>query len=73
MSEKMDRTNLFQGCLGQFLVSIKQPGLDIWKKSLLNDQYNLFFSNSKRTTRSYNRDLRVLAGSDNDCKKSKII
>ena len=43
ISEKIDRTVLFQGCHGQFLVSIKWPGLDIWKKSLLNDQYYLFF------------------------------
>ena len=41
--ENIDRTVLFQGCHGQFLVSIKQPGLDIWKKSILNDQYYLFF------------------------------
>jgi hypothetical protein len=26
---------------------MKRPGLDIWKKSLLNDQYYLFLSNSK--------------------------
>ena len=25
------------------LVSIKRPGLDVWKKSLLNNQYYLFF------------------------------
>ena len=46
MSEKKDRTVLFQGCHHQFLGSIKQPGLDIRKKSLLNDQcYS--FSNSR--------------------------
>ena len=27
----------------QFLGFIKRPGLDIWKKSLLNDQHYLFF------------------------------
>ena len=41
--KKIDPTVLFQGCHGQFLVSIKLPGLDIWKKSLLNDQYYIFF------------------------------
>ena len=34
---------LFHGCHGQFLVSNKRPELDIWKKSLLNDQHYLFF------------------------------
>ena len=43
ISENNDCTALFQGCHGQFLVSIKQPGLDIWKKSLLNNQYHLSF------------------------------
>ena len=43
IAEKNDRTLLFQGCHGHFLGSIKQPGLDIWKKSLLNNQYYLFF------------------------------
>ena len=43
ISEKIHHTVLFQGCHGQFLVSIKQPGLNIWKKSLLNDQYYLCF------------------------------
>jgi hypothetical protein len=38
-----DRTVIFQGRHSQFLVSIKRPGLDIWKKSLLNNQYYLFF------------------------------
>ena len=28
-------------------VSIKRPGPGIWKKSLLNDQYYVFFSNSR--------------------------
>ena len=37
----------FQGCHDQFLGSIKQPGLDIWKKSILNDQYHLILSNSR--------------------------
>ena len=41
--KKNDRTDLFQGCHGQFLGSIKQPGLDIWKKYLLNDQFYLCF------------------------------
>ena len=40
-------TVLFKSRHGQFLVSIKQPGLDIWKKSLSIDQY-YFFSNSRR-------------------------
>ena len=44
ISEKIDSTVAFQGCQGQFLVSIKQPGLGIWKKSLLDDQYYLFSS-----------------------------
>jgi len=43
ISEKFDCTVLFQGYHGQFLGSIKWPGLDIWKKCLLNDQYYLFF------------------------------
>ena len=46
ISEKIDHTVLFQGWQGQFFVSIKQPGRDICKKSLLNNQYYLFFSNS---------------------------
>ena len=50
ISEKNDCTVLFQGCQGQFLVSIKQPGLGIWKKSLLDDQYYLF-SNSRSLER----------------------
>ena len=50
ISEKIDRTLLFQGCHGQFLGSIKRPGLDIWKKSLLNDKYFLF-SNSRSLKR----------------------
>ena len=40
---KIDRAVLFQGRHGQFLVSIKRPDLDIWKKSLLNDNYYLLF------------------------------
>ena len=28
-------------------VSIKQPGLDIWKKYLLNDQYYFFFKKER--------------------------
>ena len=32
-------------------VSIKRPGLDIWKKSLLNARYYLFFSNSRSLER----------------------
>ena len=46
LRKKKYRTVLFQGHYGQFLVSIKRPGLDIWKKSLLNNQYYLF-SNSR--------------------------
>ena len=38
-------------------VSIERPGLDIWKKSLLIDQYYLFFEILE--ARSYNRDLKV--------------
>ena len=41
--KNINRTVLFQGCQGQFLVSIKPTGLDIWKKSLKNEQYYLFF------------------------------
>ena len=60
ISDKIDRTVLFQSCHCQFLGSIKQPGLDNWKKSLLNDQYYIFFKFYKpRTTRSYNRELKV--------------
>ena len=48
ISEKNDRTFLFQGCQCQFLVSNKRPGLDVWENSLLNDPYYLiFFSNSR--------------------------
>ena len=50
MSEKIDHTVLFQGCHCQFLGSIKQPGLDNWKKSLSNNQYYLF-SNSRNLER----------------------
>ena len=46
ISEKIDSIVYFQGCHSQFLVSVKQPGLDIWKKSQLNNQYYLF-SNSR--------------------------
>ena len=38
ISEKNDRTVLFQGHHSQILVSIKQPGLDIWKNSLAHNQ-----------------------------------
>ena len=37
VQKKINRTVLFQGCHGQFLVSIKQPRQDIWKKSLTLD------------------------------------
>ena len=40
ISAKVDHTILFIYVL---TVSINQPGLDILKKSLLNDQYYLFF------------------------------
>ena len=40
ISEKNDRTVLFTYLL---TVSIKRPGLDIWKKSLLNNPYYIFF------------------------------
>ena len=40
ISEKIDHTVLFTYML---TVSIKRPGLDIWKKSLLKDQYYFFF------------------------------
>ena len=43
ISEKFDRTVLFQSCHDQFLDSIKRLGLDIWINSLLNNQYYLFF------------------------------
>ena len=43
ISEKIDHTVLFQGPHSQFLVSIKRPGLDICKMSLLNNQYILSF------------------------------
>ena len=42
ISEKINRTVLFQGSHGQLLVSIKQPDLNIWKNSLLNNQYHFF-------------------------------
>ena len=45
--KKIDRTVLFQGCHSQFLGSIKRPDLDIWKKSLLNNQYYLFASSRR--------------------------
>ena len=46
--QEIDRTVLCQGHHGQFLVSVKQPGLDIWKKSLLNDQLQYYlFLNSR--------------------------
>ena len=48
--KKIDHTVLFQGRHGQFLVSIKQPGLDIWKKSQSHNQYYLF-SNSRSLER----------------------
>ena len=43
LRKKIYHTVLFQGCHCQFLGSIKQLGLDICKKSLLNDKYYLFF------------------------------
>ena len=42
ISEQIDRTVLFQDCHCQFSVSIKRPGLDIWKKSLLTTS-TIFF------------------------------
>ena len=57
--KKMYHTVLFQGCHGQFLVSIKRSGLNIWKKSQLNNQYYIFIKFQKpRMAKSYNRDLR---------------
>ena len=50
ISDKLDHTVLFQGYQGQFLGYNKWPGLDIWKKSLLNDQYYLL-SNPKSLER----------------------
>ena len=47
ISEKIDRTVLFQGCHGQFLVSIKRSGLDIWKKISIKRPVLSFFSNSR--------------------------
>ena len=51
----MDRILLFLGLHCQFLVSIKRPALDIWKKSLWNDQYTtvctIFFPNSRSLKR----------------------
>ena len=44
ISEKIYRTFLFMYLL---TVSIKHPGLDFLKKSLLNNQYYLFFTNSR--------------------------
>ena len=56
--KKINCTVLLQGCHGQLLGFIKQPGLDIWK----NNQYYLFFKFLKpRITRSY-RELRVWDG-----------
>ena len=46
--KKIDCTVLFTYLL---TVSIKRSGLDIWKKSLLNKQYYLFFSNSRSLER----------------------
>ena len=47
--KKIDRPDLFMYLL---TVSIKRPGLDFWKKSLLNDQYYLYFKSQKpKTTR----------------------
>ena len=43
VSEKIHRTDLFQRRHGPFLVSIKQPGPDIWKKSLSKYHCYLFF------------------------------
>ena len=43
ISEKIDRIVVFQDCHDQSLGSIKRPGLEIWKKSLSNDQHYLFF------------------------------
>ena len=44
--KKMDRTVLFQSWHGQFLVSIKQPGLNIGK-SLYQTTSTILFSNSR--------------------------
>ena len=46
IAEKIDCTVLIKSCHGQFLGSIKWLGLDIWKRSLLNNQEYLF-SNSR--------------------------
>ena len=48
--KKIDHTVLFQGCHSQILVSIKQPGLDIWKKSIKRPVLS-FFSNSRSLER----------------------
>jgi hypothetical protein len=41
--KKIDCTVLFQGCHGQVLVSIKQPGLDIWEKVSIKRPVLSFF------------------------------
>ena len=60
ISEQIDRTILFTYLLTVF---IKCPGMDIWKKSLLNNQHYFFFANSKSLGQTgkqvFNRDLRV--------------
>ena len=73
-SEKIDHTVLYQGCHGQFLVSIKQPGLDIWKKvSIKRPVLFIFFKFQKPSrTRSYNRDLRVRARGQNNSLKNVV-
>ena len=48
--KKINCTVLFQGCHSQFLGSIKQPGLDIWKKSIKRPVLS-FFSNSRSLER----------------------
>ena len=50
ISEKNDCTVLFQSCHGQFLVSIKRPGLDIRKKCI-KPPVLYFFLNSRSLKR----------------------
>ena len=42
ISEKNDYTVLFQDFHGQFTISIKRPGLDIWKKSIKKPVLSFF-------------------------------
>ena len=73
--KKIDPTVLFQGRQGQFFVSHKRPGLNIWKKSLKRPVLS-FFSNSRSLEQPglmYDREFRLILTLDFDCLFSRSV